>query len=77
MFGAGFNMCPGRYWAINEIKLLIALVVLTLDIQLMMDDDYKQKMRTRLDCQLSKLGLNQGPHEKDKHQFRIRYSIKK
>ncbi|CAF4918427.1 unnamed protein product, partial [Rotaria sp. Silwood1] len=77
LFGMGSRMCPGRYWAINKIKLFLAIVLIKLDIQLLMDDDYKQKMRTRLNFQLSNLFTNLGPHEKDKHQFRIRYSMKK
>jgi hypothetical protein len=70
-------MCPGRYWAIHEIKLLLALILIKFDIELMMDDDYKQKMCTRLDFQLSTILMNLGPHEKDKHQYRVRYSMKK
>jgi cytochrome P450 len=78
MFGTGSHICPGRYWAINEIKLLVALVLTKLDIQLMMDEDYQQKTRTgaRRDALLSKLFVSLGPHEKDKHQFQIKYSVK-
>ena len=77
LFGTGSRMCPGRYWAINEIKMLLAIILSKLDIELLMNEDYKEKMRTRLECQLSRVFLNMGPHEKDKHQFRMRYSIRK
>ena len=77
LFGTGSRMCPGRYWALNEIKLFLAIILIKLDIELMMHEDYKKRMRTRLECQISNVFLNLGPHEKDKHQFLIRYSIKK
>lgn len=33
-FGAGRSMCPGRYFAIAEIKLLVALMLARLDLEL-------------------------------------------
>lgn len=69
-------MCPGRYWVINAIKIFLALILSKLDIHLLMSDDYKQKMRARLDFKLSHLFANLGPHEKDKHQFDVRCSVK-
>ena len=34
-FGAGISMCPGRHWAMNEIKLLVALLLQNCEWQLM------------------------------------------
>jgi cytochrome P450 len=34
-FGAGASMCPGRHWAMNEIKMLVALLLQNCDWQLM------------------------------------------
>ncbi|KAF9263054.1 cytochrome P450 [Marasmius fiardii PR-910] len=33
MFGAGKHACPGRFFAVNQLKLLIAYVLLTYDIK--------------------------------------------
>ena len=75
-FGAGTRICPGRYWAVNEVKLLLALVILKLDIVLLMDPAYQEKMRTRIETQIDSFLIDLGPHEKDKHQFRMQYSVK-
>lgn len=69
-------MCPGRYWAMNHIKLVIAIVVTKIDIELMMDDDYRQKMCTRLDYRLGTFLNNMGPPIKDKHQYLMRYKLR-
>lgn len=33
-FGSGSSKCPGRYFAINEIKQFVCLLLLYLDLQL-------------------------------------------
>ena len=33
-FGAGVSMCPGRFFALNEIKLFVALILTQLDLEL-------------------------------------------
>ena len=32
-FGAGVSLCPGRLWAINEIKIFIALILTNINIE--------------------------------------------
>ena len=34
-FGSGSTMCPGRYFALNEIKQFVALTLLYFDVQLL------------------------------------------
>lgn len=38
-FGGGVSMCPGRFFAINEIKLLVALVMSRADLELAAPDE--------------------------------------
>ena len=33
-FGSGSSMCPGRYFAVNEIKQFLCLLLLYFDLQL-------------------------------------------
>lgn len=33
-FGSGATMCPGRYFALNEIKQFLSLLLLYLDVEL-------------------------------------------
>ncbi|CAF1344038.1 unnamed protein product [Didymodactylos carnosus] len=76
IFGCGKRMCPGRYWAINEIKMLVALVLTQMNVELLMDDWYKKKLCERLEYEYTGLLTNGGPKKKYCEQFRIKYSYK-
>ncbi|KAK1231303.1 hypothetical protein PQX77_005583 [Marasmius sp. AFHP31] len=43
-FGAGKHACPGRFFAVNEIKALIAHVVMTYDVKLKDTDVFPPEM---------------------------------
>ncbi|XP_030016265.1 25-hydroxycholesterol 7-alpha-hydroxylase [Sphaeramia orbicularis] len=62
-FGSGSTMCPGRHFAINEIKQFLCLLLVYFDLDL----DHQQ--RTTLDCSRAGLGILQPT--KDVH-FRYR-----
>ncbi|XP_038129653.1 cytochrome P450 7B1 [Cyprinodon tularosa] len=51
-FGSGSSMCPGRYFAINEIKQFVSLLLLYFDLQL---EDGQN--RPRLDSSRAGLGI--------------------
>ncbi|MEQ2312482.1 hypothetical protein AMECASPLE_031484 [Ameca splendens] len=51
-FGSGSSMCPGRYFAINEIKQFVCLLLLYFDLQL---DDAQN--RPNLDSRRAGLGI--------------------
>ncbi|XP_047446370.1 cytochrome P450 7B1 [Mugil cephalus] len=51
-FGSGSSMCPGRYFAINEIKQFLCLLLLYFDLQL--EDP---QTRARLDSSRAGLGV--------------------
>lgn len=53
-FGSGSSMCPGRFFAINEIKQFLCLLLLYFDLQL--EDGQR---RTTLDCNRAGLGILQ------------------
>ena len=36
-FGMGESLCPGRFWAVNEIKMFIALVLQKMDLEVVGD----------------------------------------
>ncbi|KAM6918911.1 cytochrome P450 7B1 isoform 2-T2 [Xenentodon cancila] len=63
-FGSGSSMCPGRYFAINEMKQFVSLLLLYLDLQL--EDG---QSRPALDS--SRAGLGILPPSNDVH-FRYR-----
>ena len=70
-------MCPGRYLAINEMKLALAVILDKFNIQLLMDDAFKVKMSRELEYKLSSALGNAGPRDEDRHQFRMRYTYQK
>lgn len=49
-FGSGSSMCPGRYFAINEIKQFLCLMLLYFDLQL-------EEGQTRATVDSSRAGL--------------------
>ncbi|XP_010786553.1 cholesterol 7-alpha-monooxygenase-like, partial [Notothenia coriiceps] len=49
-FGSGASMCPGRYFAVNEIKQFLSLVLLYLDLDL-------QPGQNRVSLDYSRAGL--------------------
>ncbi|XP_049930418.1 cytochrome P450 7B1 isoform X1 [Epinephelus moara] len=51
-FGSGSSMCPGRYFAINEIKQFLCLLLLYFDLQLEAGQD-----RVTLDASRAGLGI--------------------
>ncbi|XP_029309478.1 25-hydroxycholesterol 7-alpha-hydroxylase [Cottoperca gobio] len=51
-FGSGSSMCPGRYFAVNEIKQFLCLLLLYFDLQL--DED---QSRVSLDNSRAGLGI--------------------
>lgn len=77
LFGCGAHTCPGRYWAINMIKMLVALIVQHMDIEFVnMTEQDKNEFRTRLPYDYSKLVVLAGPRKGYKHKFDIKYSYK-
>jgi 25/26-hydroxycholesterol 7alpha-hydroxylase len=40
-FGGGIHLCPGRYFAINEIKLYVILMLKTFNIEIVQENDLK------------------------------------
>ena len=76
-FGCGTHMCPGRYWAINEIKILVALIIQHMDVEFVnMTEQDKEAYRKRQPYDYSKLVFSSGPRKDSKHKFDIRYSYR-
>ena len=76
-FGCGTHICPGRYWAINEIKILVALIIQHMDIEFVnMTEQDKEEYRKRQPYDYSKLIFTSGPKKGYEHKFDIRYSYK-
>ncbi|CAF0878886.1 unnamed protein product [Didymodactylos carnosus] len=77
LFGCGTHMCPGRFWAINEIKILVALIIQHMDIQFInMTEKDKDECRKKLPYDYSKFVASGGPKKGYKHKFDIKYSYK-
>lgn len=51
-FGSGSSMCPGRYFAVNEIKQFLCLLLLYFDLQLV-----EGQTRVTVDCGRAGLGI--------------------
>lgn len=65
-FGSGSTMCPGRYFAINEIKQFLCLLLLYFDLQL---EDGATK--TTADSSRAGLGILQ-PSTDVRFRYRLR-----
>lgn len=65
-FGSGSSMCPGRFFAINEIKQFLCLLLLYFDLQL---ED--QQTRATLDSNRAGLGILQ-PATDIRFRYRLR-----
>ncbi|KAJ4919624.1 hypothetical protein JOQ06_023021, partial [Pogonophryne albipinna] len=65
-FGSGASMCPGRYFAINEIKQFLSLVLLYLDLDLQPGQN-----RVSLDYSRAGLGILQ-PDADVRFHYRLR-----
>ena len=77
LFGCGVHMCPGRYLAVNEIKILVALIVQHMDIEFInITEQDKHDYRKRLPYDYSKLISSGGPQHGYEHKFDIKYSYK-
>ena len=77
LFGCGTHACPGRYWAINEIKILVAMIIQHMDIQFVnMTEEDKADFRRRLPYDYSKVVSGGGPKKGYGHKFNIKYSYK-
>ena len=77
LFGCGTHMCPGRFWAINEIKILVALIIQHMDIEFVnMTEKDKDDCRKKLPYDYTKFVASGGPKKGYKHKFDIQYSYK-
>ena len=77
LFGCGIHMCPGRFWAINEIKMLVALIIRHMDIEFInMTEQDKEEYRKKLPYDYSKVISSSGPIKSYWHKFNIKYSYK-
>ncbi|CAF4708823.1 unnamed protein product, partial [Rotaria sp. Silwood2] len=77
LFGCGSHMCPGRYWAINEIKILVVLIVQHMDIEFLnMTEKDKDNYRKKLPYDYAKLVSSGGPTKDHLHKFDVKYSYK-
>jgi oxysterol 7-alpha-hydroxylase len=77
LFGCGIYMCPGRYWAINEIKMLVALIIQHMDIEFInMTEQDKDDYRKKLPYDYTKYVSSGGPKKGYEHKFDIKYSYK-
>ena len=77
IFGCGTHMCPGRYWAINEIKILVAMIIQHMDIEFInMTEQDKADFCKRLPYNYSKIVSSGGPKKDYAHKFDIKYSYK-
>ena len=77
MFGCGTHMCPGRYWAVNEIKMLIAFIIQHMNVELInMGETDKEAYRQKLPYDYSKFVSSGGPKEEHAKKFDIDYSYK-
>jgi cholesterol 7alpha-monooxygenase len=66
-FGAGSSQCPGRFWAKNEIKIFVAQLLYSLNIEFVEENVAAPKV------DISRVGLGVYGPEKD---VRVKYSYK-
>ncbi|CAF3079356.1 unnamed protein product [Rotaria sp. Silwood2] len=77
IFGCGTHTCPGRFWAMNEIKMLVALIIQHMDIEFIhMTEKDKDDYRKKLPYDFSKFISSGGPKKGHEHKFDIKYSYK-
>ena len=77
LFGCGPHTCPGRYWAINEIKIYVALVIQHMNIEFInITEQDKADFRKKLPYDYTKIVSSGGPKKVHKHKFDIKYSYK-
>jgi oxysterol 7-alpha-hydroxylase len=76
-FGCGTHMCPGRFWAVNEIKMLVALIIQHMDIEFVnMTEQDKEDFCRKLPYDYSKFVSSGGPKKGYEQKFDIKYSYK-
>ncbi|CAF4019721.1 unnamed protein product, partial [Rotaria sp. Silwood1] len=76
LFGCGTHMCPGRFWAINEIKMLITVIIQHMDIEFInMTEQDKDDYRKKLPYDYTKLVSSGGPKQGYEHKFDIKYFL--
>jgi oxysterol 7-alpha-hydroxylase len=77
LFGCGIHMCPGRFLAINEIKMLVALILQHMDIEFVnMTEQDRDEYRKKLPYDYSKMISSGGPKKGYEHKFDMKYSYK-
>lgn len=77
IFGCGAHMCPGRFWAINEVKMLVALIVEHMEIHFVqMTETDRQAFRKKLPYDYTKFLSSGGPKKGYEHKFDISYSYR-
>ena len=77
VFGCGTHMCPGRYWAINEIKILVALIVQHMDFEFInITEEDKTEFRKKLPFDYTRIVGSGGPKKGYEHKFDVKYSYK-
>ena len=77
LFGCGTHACPGRFWAINEIKILAALIIQHMDIEFVnMTEEDRDEYRKKLPFDNTKVISSGGPKKGYEHKFDIKYSYK-
>ncbi|CAF1038046.1 unnamed protein product [Rotaria sordida] len=77
LFGCGPHMCPGRFLAINEIKMLITVIIQHMDIEFVnMTEQDKDDYRKKLPYDYTKMISSGGPKKGYEHKFDIKYSYK-
>ncbi|CAF4264470.1 unnamed protein product [Rotaria magnacalcarata] len=77
IFGCGTHTCPGQFWVMNQTKILLALIIQHMNIELInMTEKDKEDFRNRLPYDYSKFGAASGPKKGYEHKFDIKYSYK-
>ncbi|CAF2092447.1 unnamed protein product [Rotaria magnacalcarata] len=77
IYGGGLHTCPGRFWVMNQIKILVTLIIQHMNIEFInMTDKDKEDYRKRLPYDYSKFASAGGPKKVYKNKFDIKYSYK-
>ena len=77
IFGCGHRMCPGRYWAVHEIKILVAFVIRHMNLDLInISEADRDAYRKKLPHDYSKFISSGGPKKGHEKNFDIEYSYK-